>query len=73
MNNSIKLIVIIDVKEAIFTKKTIDVIKYNPKNIGKNVIANCEYKYCFNFKKVPLKYFLNLKNKHLTFLRLNKG
>ena len=59
MNNSIKLIVIIDVKEAIFTKNIIDVIKNSPKNIGKNVIANCEYKYCFNFNKVPLKYFLN--------------
>ena len=58
MNSSKKLIVIIDVNEAIFTKKTIDVIKYNPKKIGKNVIANCEYKYCFNFKKIPLKYFL---------------
>lgn len=64
---------IIDVNEAIFTKKTIDVIKYNPKKIGKNVIASCEYKYCFNFKKIPLKYFLNQKSKHLTFPLLNMG
>ena len=49
-----KLIVIIDVKDAIFTKKTTDVIKKSPKNIGKNVIANCENKYCFNFNKRPL-------------------
>lgn len=51
VNNSKKFIVIIDVSEAIFTKNTIEVIKYNPKKIGKNVIANCEYKYCFNFNK----------------------
>jgi hypothetical protein len=40
VNNSKKLIVIIDVKDAILTKKITDVIKNNPKNIGKNVIAN---------------------------------
>ena len=44
MNNSKKSIVITDVNDAIFTKKTIDVIKNNPKNIGKKVIASCEYK-----------------------------
>lgn len=33
-----------EVKEAIFTKKTIDVIKNRPKNIGKKVMASCEYK-----------------------------
>jgi len=42
LNNSKKFIVIIDVKLAIFTKNTIEVIKNNPKNIGKNVTANCE-------------------------------
>ena len=41
--------VITEVNDAILTKKTIEVIKYNPKNIGKNVIDNCEYKYCVNF------------------------
>jgi|UPI0002FCD9F9 hypothetical protein len=44
----------IDVKDAILTKNTIDVIKNNPKKIGKNVTANWEYKYWFNFKKRPL-------------------
>ena len=46
--------VIIEVKDAIFTKNTTDVIKNRPKNIGKNVIASCENKYCFNFNKRPL-------------------
>ena len=45
---------IIEVKAAIFTKKTTEVIKNNAKNMGKNVIANWECKYCFNFKKRPL-------------------
>ena len=40
MNNSKKLIVIIEVNDAIFTKNTIEVIKNNPKKIGKKVIAN---------------------------------
>jgi hypothetical protein len=44
----------IEVKDAIFTKNTTDVIKNNPKNIGKNVIANWENRYCFNFNKKPL-------------------
>jgi hypothetical protein len=44
VNSSKKSIVITDVNDAIFTKKTIDVIKNSPKNIGKNVIASCEYK-----------------------------
>ena len=57
-----KSIVIIEVKAAIFTKNITEVIKNKPKNIGKNVIANWEYKYCFNFNKRPLKLFLNQKN-----------
>ena len=44
LNNSKKSIVIIEVNDAIFTKKTIDVIKNNPKKMGKKVIANWEYK-----------------------------
>ena len=35
-----KLRVIIEVRAAIFTKNITEVIKNNPKNIGKNVIAN---------------------------------
>ena len=44
LNNSKKTIKIIEVNDAIFTKKTIDVIKNNPKKMGKKVIANWEYK-----------------------------
>ena len=33
-------IVITEVNAAILTKKITEVIKYNPKNIGKNVCAN---------------------------------
>ena len=36
--------VIIEVNDAIFTKKTIDVIQNSPKKMGKKVIANWEYK-----------------------------
>ena len=36
--------VITDVNDAILTKKTTLVIKNSPKNIGKNVILNCECK-----------------------------
>jgi hypothetical protein len=43
-NKSKKSIFIIDVKDTIFTKKTILVIKDSPKNIGKKLIANCECK-----------------------------
>lgn len=34
----------IEVNDAIFTKNIIDVIKNNPKKMGKKVIANWEYK-----------------------------
>ena len=33
-----------DVRLAILTKKTTEVIKKSPKNIGKKLIANCECK-----------------------------
>jgi hypothetical protein len=33
-----------EVNDAIFTKKIIDVIKKSPRNMGKNVIASWEYK-----------------------------
>jgi len=41
--------VITEVNAAIFTKNIIEVIKNNPKKMGKNVIDNCKYMYCFNF------------------------
>ena len=44
LNNSKKSIVIIEVNDAIFIFFSIDVIKNNPKKMGKKVIANWEYK-----------------------------
>jgi hypothetical protein len=44
LNSSIKFILITEVKDTILTKKTTEVIKKSPKNIGKKLIANCECK-----------------------------
>jgi hypothetical protein len=40
----IKFNLITEVKDTILTKKTTEVIKKSPKNIGKKLIANCECK-----------------------------
>lgn len=42
VKSSVTFIVIIDVKAAIRTKKIMEVIKNNPKNIGKKDNESCE-------------------------------
>jgi len=41
--------VITEVRAAILTKYTMEVIKKSPKKMGINVNEICENKYCFNF------------------------